>query len=269
MRTWEEGRQAGFVLYSFPTSVVIMKLLGCNLTKSGIVLILISLTFISLPSYLLTIANSYTATILEMAFAQGADPKVTICHVPPGNPANSHTIVVGERAVQAHMAHGDTGGSCPASEQESLLPPVAMTPAPDVVSPSPLPSTSIPRDLPPMDVQPPSFSPPPSSPPTSFSLTLTECASGSNSGSAISGRELLTCTVSGNRDISQIVCNMEQQQNPLSSSTTTIPASATTSLCDTIKTTSSNDGTSTPLLLSLQCIIPAVQPGVASCHPRH
>ena len=59
--------------------------------------------------------------MIEIAIAQGAASKVAICHVPPGNPANAHTIVVGERAVQAHMAHGDTGGPCPASKQGMML----------------------------------------------------------------------------------------------------------------------------------------------------
>ncbi|HEX2568997.1 MAG TPA: hypothetical protein VH877_05505 [Polyangia bacterium] len=42
----------------------------------------------------------------------GADGKVTICHIPPGNPANAHTITVGAPAVKAHLAHGDTIGPC-------------------------------------------------------------------------------------------------------------------------------------------------------------
>jgi hypothetical protein len=39
-------------------------------------------------------------------------PKVAICHVPPGNPRNRHTIYVGEPAVPAHLAHGDSRGPC-------------------------------------------------------------------------------------------------------------------------------------------------------------
>jgi len=40
--------------------------------------------------------------------------KVTICHIPPGNPENAHTITVGEPAVITHMTkHGDTLGECP------------------------------------------------------------------------------------------------------------------------------------------------------------
>ncbi|HEY0045558.1 MAG TPA: T9SS type A sorting domain-containing protein [Flavobacterium sp.] len=42
--------------------------------------------------------------------------KVTICHVPPGNPANAHTISISPNAVQAHIPgnnqHSDFYGPC-------------------------------------------------------------------------------------------------------------------------------------------------------------
>jgi hypothetical protein len=39
--------------------------------------------------------------------------KTTICHIPPGNPANAHTICVGNAAVPAHIQnHGDSVGMC-------------------------------------------------------------------------------------------------------------------------------------------------------------
>ena len=40
--------------------------------------------------------------------------KVTICHVPPGNPENAHTITVAFPALEAHFANhgGDTFGAC-------------------------------------------------------------------------------------------------------------------------------------------------------------
>jgi hypothetical protein len=38
--------------------------------------------------------------------------QVTLCHVPPGNPANEHNITVGAPAVEAHLAHGDYLGEC-------------------------------------------------------------------------------------------------------------------------------------------------------------
>lgn len=45
--------------------------------------------------------------------APGPDGKVTICHFPPGNPGNRHTINVSPNALSAHcMNHGDTCGPC-------------------------------------------------------------------------------------------------------------------------------------------------------------
>lgn len=48
--------------------------------------------------------------------ARACDPadtkKTTICHIPPGNPANAHTLCVGNPAVPAHLQHGDVLGSC-------------------------------------------------------------------------------------------------------------------------------------------------------------
>lgn len=38
--------------------------------------------------------------------------QVTICHRPPGNPDNEHTITIGEPAWQAHEGHGDHKGAC-------------------------------------------------------------------------------------------------------------------------------------------------------------
>jgi hypothetical protein len=40
------------------------------------------------------------------------EAKVAVCHMPPGNPANQHTIHVGPAAVNAHLAHGDRVGAC-------------------------------------------------------------------------------------------------------------------------------------------------------------
>ena len=38
--------------------------------------------------------------------------KTTICHFPPGNSANAHTLCVGKSAVLAHLDHGDYLGTC-------------------------------------------------------------------------------------------------------------------------------------------------------------
>lgn len=44
--------------------------------------------------------------------ADGKKVKVTICHIPPGNPDNQRTVRVAESAVAAHLAHGDALGEC-------------------------------------------------------------------------------------------------------------------------------------------------------------
>jgi len=51
---------------------------------------------------------------------------VTLCHVPPGNPANAHTITVGAPAVKAHLRHGDHLGACDGSSE----PDAGTTPPP-------------------------------------------------------------------------------------------------------------------------------------------
>ena len=43
--------------------------------------------------------------------------KVTICHIPPGNPENAHLITVGAPAVAAHVAHGDPEPPSPCPTQ--------------------------------------------------------------------------------------------------------------------------------------------------------
>lgn len=41
--------------------------------------------------------------------------KIEVCHLPPGNPANWHTITINDTALPAHQAHGDRVGSCVAN----------------------------------------------------------------------------------------------------------------------------------------------------------
>ena len=38
--------------------------------------------------------------------------KITLCHIPLGDPSAAHTIRVGRPAVTAHLAHGDYRGTC-------------------------------------------------------------------------------------------------------------------------------------------------------------
>ncbi len=41
------------------------------------------------------------------------EQKITICHIPPGNPNNPQTIEIPLSAWPAHQAHGDVMGACP------------------------------------------------------------------------------------------------------------------------------------------------------------
>ena len=40
------------------------------------------------------------------------DVKVPVCHIPPGNPDEAHTIWISKSAVPAHLEHGDYLGRC-------------------------------------------------------------------------------------------------------------------------------------------------------------
>ena len=51
-------------------------------------------------------------TTLLWAGSASAGVKVEVCHIPPGNPANFHTITISENALSAHLAHGDLAGGC-------------------------------------------------------------------------------------------------------------------------------------------------------------
>lgn len=54
------------------------------------------------------------------AAAEAKQGKTNVCHIPPGNPANAHTISVGNAAVDAHLAHGDSLGICTPTDSESM-----------------------------------------------------------------------------------------------------------------------------------------------------
>lgn len=60
-------------------------------------------------------ADGASAARAAAAAAQAPEDKaekVTICHMPPGNPENMHTLSVGAPAVRAHLDHGDALGAC-------------------------------------------------------------------------------------------------------------------------------------------------------------
>jgi len=50
--------------------------------------------------------------LLKIKFDDDDDEEVEICHIPPGNPEEAHTIIIGVPAVSTHLAHGDFLGHC-------------------------------------------------------------------------------------------------------------------------------------------------------------
>jgi hypothetical protein len=62
----------------------------------------------SFPS--LTILIALFALTASAAWA--GNNKVQVCHVPPGNPGNFHTLTISENALSAHLGHGDLAGAC-------------------------------------------------------------------------------------------------------------------------------------------------------------
>jgi hypothetical protein len=44
--------------------------------------------------------------------AAAPEEKVTVCHIPPGNPAGAHVISVSPFALEARLAHGDPLDAC-------------------------------------------------------------------------------------------------------------------------------------------------------------
>lgn len=64
-------------------------------------------------------ASGFSSQTEEFEVLEEEEEKVEICHVPPGNPGNAHTIEVGESAVPAHLAHGDSLGECEDEEDDN------------------------------------------------------------------------------------------------------------------------------------------------------
>jgi len=61
-------------------------------------------------------------TSVDVQLSSITETGVTLCHIPPGNPSNAHTITVGLPAAKAHMAaHEDTMGPCGSDENIDLI----------------------------------------------------------------------------------------------------------------------------------------------------
>lgn len=65
--------------------------------------------------------------------------KGCICHIPPGNPENAHTICIGAPAIPHHIAHHDDFvGPCDQEEEQPPAPPEEEQPPQIVPGPSPI-----------------------------------------------------------------------------------------------------------------------------------
>lgn len=60
-----------------------------------------------------TTTDEVTVNVIDVSCGNNPNnPKVLVCKVPPGNPANAHTICVSPNAVPAHLATGSFIGPC-------------------------------------------------------------------------------------------------------------------------------------------------------------
>lgn len=58
-------------------------------------------------SNLVKVAFGTLALTFILFSATNDNIKVTICHIPPGNPNNCHEITISLNALEAHLDHGD------------------------------------------------------------------------------------------------------------------------------------------------------------------
>jgi hypothetical protein len=81
-----------------------------------------------------TATSSVNICVIDVICYAGnsGNQKVEICHVPPGNSGNAHTICVDESAVADHLAHGCSLGSC--EEQGDCPANITVQPQPSYAS---------------------------------------------------------------------------------------------------------------------------------------
>lgn len=88
----------------------------------------------------------------ERACSLDQAKKTTICHVPPGNPMNAHTLSVGTPSVEAHLAHGDYLGTCKLVLECTTEPPPPPAPPPPVPPAEPVPTEPVSSEPPPVQL---------------------------------------------------------------------------------------------------------------------
>ena len=62
--------------------------------------------------FLILVSSIFTIPGFSQIAYAAPEPKITICHLPPGNPENIQTISVGNSSLKAHLDHGDGLGDC-------------------------------------------------------------------------------------------------------------------------------------------------------------
>ena len=120
----------------------------------------------------LGIIGPKTRSKLNELITKGAGEKIIVCHIPPGEPSNKQTIEIGESALDAHLAHGDTIGACvsplpPPPPSATTKPPTPPPPAGGLPPPSTATTT---------EATPPPLPPPPPSSTSTSTTTVTETA---------------------------------------------------------------------------------------------
>jgi hypothetical protein len=126
----EKKRQFVHIIIIFYTNIRTLIVMKVTSKKEELPLLLVVTVSLITAGTIVTAAaeGSIFFSVTPAAFADDLtaedilslkDPgqrKVTICHIPNGNPANAHEITVGESAVAAHIIHGDTIGPCQPQE---------------------------------------------------------------------------------------------------------------------------------------------------------
>jgi hypothetical protein len=94
-----------------------MKITAIKKEERPLLLVIVLTAAIGSIFFTATLPAAYADDLTEEDILSLQDPtnpkKVTICHIPPGNPDNRHTITIGAPAVAAHVSeHGDYIGPC-------------------------------------------------------------------------------------------------------------------------------------------------------------
>ncbi len=80
--------------------------------------------------------NNYRNKIRIKFNLNSSGNKVVICHIPPDNPENAHTIQIAGPAAPAHLAHGDYPGECGSEDQDNNNGDNNATSTPDITAPT-------------------------------------------------------------------------------------------------------------------------------------